>query len=234
MSDHVRSLARGLAVLRAFDADAPAQTLSDVARRTGLTRAASRRFLLTLAELGYVRADGRQFRLTPKVLELGYAYLSALTLPELAGPHLEELSAGVQESTSMSVLDGADVVYVARVATSRLMTATITIGTRLPAHATAMGRVLLAALPPPDRAALHPDRTLDEVATAGFCLVEEELELGVRSIAVPVRDACGAVVAAVSVATRPGPADLVRDVLPQLRACVAAIETDLRSGSMRP
>ncbi|MGI5129277.1 IclR family transcriptional regulator domain-containing protein [Pseudonocardia sp. CA-107938] len=248
MSDHVRSLERGLAVLRAFDADAPVQTLSDVARRAGLTRAAARRFLLTLAELGYVRSDGRLFQLTPKVLELGYAYLSALTLPEVAGPHLEALSAQVHESASMSVLDGADIVYVARVATSRLMTAAITIGTRLPAYASAMGRVMLAARPQEERAQLLAApaaltdrtvtdtavlaRTLDDVAAAGWALVEEELELGVRSIAVPVHDARGAVVAAVNVAARPGPVDLVADVLPHLRATVAAIETDLRSGRL--
>lgn len=229
MTDHVRSLARGLAVLRAFDGDAPVQTLSEVARRTGLTRAAARRFLLTLAELGYVRSDGRQFRLTPKVLELGFAYLSALTLPEVAAPHLEELSARVRASVSMAVLDGADVVYVARVATSRLMTAAVTVGTRLPAPATAMGRVLLAARPPADRAGL-PDSTVTEVAAAGYCLVDEEPELGVRSIAVPVHGAGGAVVAAVDVATRPGRADLVREVLPELRECVAAVEADLRPG----
>jgi IclR family pca regulon transcriptional regulator len=247
VSDHVRSLERGLAVLRAFDGDAPVQTLSDVARRAGLTRAAARRFLLTLADLGYVRVDGRLFSLTPKVLELGYAYLSALTLPQVAGPHLEALSARVHESASMSVLDGADVVYVARVATSRLMTAAITIGTRLPAYATAMGRVLLAARPPAERARLLPapaaaltdrtvtdaatlTRTLDEVAAAGWALVDEELELGVRSIAVPVRDAGGTVVAAANVAVRPGTVDLVADVLPHLQACVAAVEADLRSG----
>lgn len=220
MTEHVRSLARGLAVLRAFDGDAPVQTLSDVARRTGLTRAATRRFLLTLAELGYVRADGRQFRLTPKVLELGFAYLSALTLPEVAGPHLEALSAEVHESVSMTVLDGVDVVHVAGVATSRVMSAAMAIGTRLPAHATASGRVLL----PGHR---------DDVA-AGYCLVDDELELGVRSIAVPVQDAGDVVVAAVTVSTRPGRADLERDVLPRLRACVAAIEADVRSGSMQP
>jgi len=247
VSEHVRSLERGLAVLRAFDGDAPVQTLSDVARRAGLTRAAARRFLLTLAELGYVRVDGRLFSLTPKVLELGYAYLSALTLPEVAGPHLEALSARVHESASMSVLDGGAVVYVARVATSRLMTAAITIGSRLPAYATAMGRVLLAARPPAERARLLSEpaaaltartvtdtaalaRTLDEVAAAGWALVDEELELGVRSIAVPVRDAGGAVVAAVNVAARPGTVDLVADVLPHLQACVAAVEADLRSG----
>lgn len=239
MTEYVQSLARGLAVIRAFDADAPFLTLSDVARRTDLTRAAARRFLLTLVELGYVRTDGKRFALTPRVLELGFAYLSSLSLPEIAAPHLEALVERVHESASVSVLDGADVVYVARVPTSRIMTLAITIGTRFPAHATSMGRVLLAALEPRPPIALHAltDRTvtdpavlaheLDAVAAAGYCLVDEELELGVRSIAVPLRDAGGTVVAAVNVGTRAGSADLVRDVLPELRACAAAIEADL-------
>lgn len=239
MSDHVQSFARGLAVIRAFDADAPAQTLSDVARRTDLTRAAARRFLLTLVELGYVRTDGRLFTLTPRVLELGFAYLSSLSLPEIAAPHLEALVERVRESASVSVLDGADVVYVARVPTSRIMTLAITVGTRFPAHATSMGRVLLAAQTPrptvelralTDRTVTDPavlDRELDAVAAAGYCLVDEELELGVRSVAVPIRDAAGVVVAAANVGTRADPADLLRDVLPELRACAAAIEADL-------
>src|SRR5690606_25146005 len=116
MVEHVQSLARGLAVIRAFSASSPRLTLSDVARATGLTRAAARRFLLTLADLGYVRSDGRLFSLTPRVLELGYAYLSSLSLPEVAAPHLERLAAEVHESASVAVLDGEDVVYVARVA----------------------------------------------------------------------------------------------------------------------
>jgi IclR family pca regulon transcriptional regulator len=124
--DHyVQSLARGLSVLRAFGHDSAELTLSDVARRTDLTRAAARRFLLTLADLGYVRFDGRLFSLTPRVLELGYAYLSGLTLPDIAEPHLEWLVREVGESSSMSVLDGEDVVYVARVPTSRIMTVAI-------------------------------------------------------------------------------------------------------------
>ncbi|MDT7616827.1 MAG: IclR family transcriptional regulator, pca regulon regulatory protein [Pseudonocardiales bacterium] len=240
VSEHVRSLARGLAVIRAFDADAPALTLSDVARRTDLTRAAARRFLITLVELGYVRTDGRLFSLTPRVLELGFAYLSSLSLPEIAAPHLEALVERVHESASVSVLDGPDVVYVARVPTSRIMTLAITIGTRFPAYATSMGRVLLAAQSPREPIVLRPltdrtvtdpavlDRELDAVAAAGFCVVDEELELGVRSIAVPVRDAAGTVVAAANVGTRAGSADLVRDVLLELRACAAAIELDLR------
>src|SRR4051794_23692642 len=142
----VQSLERGLAVIRAFDAEAPELTLSDVARRTGMSRAAARRFLLTLADLGYVRTDGRQFSLSPRVLELGYAYLSSLSLPEVAEPHLEALVAEVRESSSMSVLDGGDIVYVARVPVSRIMTVAINVGTRFPAYATSMGRVMLAGL----------------------------------------------------------------------------------------
>src|SRR5262249_25047423 len=146
--DFVQSLERGLAVVRAFGPDTPQLTLSEVARATGLTRAAARRFLLTLAELGYVRADGRAFSLRPRILELGFAYLSGLSLPETAQPHMEELSAKVHKSCSVSVLDGHDVVYVARVPTRRIMSVTIAVGTRFPAYATSMGRVLLAGLPP--------------------------------------------------------------------------------------
>src|SRR3954465_12536380 len=143
----VQSLERGLAVIRAFDAEHPELTLSDVARATGLTRAAARRFLLTLTDLGYVRTDGRQFSLSPRVLELGYAYLSSLSLPEVAEPHLEALVAEVRESSSVSVLDGEDIVYVARVPVSRIMTVAINVGTRFPAYATSMGRVMLAGKP---------------------------------------------------------------------------------------
>jgi IclR family pca regulon transcriptional regulator len=134
----VRSFERGLAVIRAFDADHPELTLSQVARSCDLTRAAARRFLLTLADLGYVHADGRMFRLTPRVLELGYAYLAGLTLPQIAERHLEELADRTRESSSLCVLDGDDVVYVARVPTRRIMTATITVGTRFPAHMTSV------------------------------------------------------------------------------------------------
>ena len=145
--DFVQSLERGLSVIRAFDAEHPKLTLSEVARRTGLTRAAARSFLRTLVELGYVRSDGSRFALRPKMLELGYAYLSSLTLPEVAEPHLEQLVEEVHESSSVSELDGNDVIYVARVPTKRIMTVTINVGTRFPAYATSMGRVLLAAQP---------------------------------------------------------------------------------------
>ena len=147
-SEFVQSLARGLAVIRAFDGTRPELGLSDVSRATGLTRATARRLLLTLVRLGYVRQDGNRFSLRPRVLELGYSYLSALSLPELAQPHMEALVAEVNESSSIAVLDDTDIVYVVRVPTSRIMSITIAVGTRLPAYPTSMGRVLLAALEP--------------------------------------------------------------------------------------
>ena len=171
----VQSLERGLAVIRAFGADDPELTLSDVARRTGLTRAAARRFLLTLTDLGYVRTDGKQFALTPRVLDLGYAFLSSLTLPEVAEPHLERLAAELRESSSVSVLDGDEIVYVARVPTSRIMRVSINVGTRFPAYATSMGRVLLAALPEPELTA-YLDRAVIEPLTARAIDNAEDLE----------------------------------------------------------
>src|ERR1700758_4948867 len=146
-SDFVQSLERGLAVIRAFDAEHRDLALSDVARSTGLTRAAARRFLLTLVKRGHVNFSQGRFSLRPRVLELGYAYLSSLSLPEVALPHMEALVTKVNESCSISVLDETDVVYVARVPTRRIMSITLAIGTRLPAFVTSMGRVLLAGLP---------------------------------------------------------------------------------------
>ncbi|WP_053848632.1 IclR family transcriptional regulator C-terminal domain-containing protein [Streptomyces sp. NRRL B-24085] len=245
----VRSLERGLAVIRAFDADHPELTLSEVARTCGLTRAAARRFLLTLADLGYVRADGRAYRLTPRVLELGYSYLSSFSLAQIAEPHLEQLVENTRESSSLCVLDGDDVVYVARVPARRIMTAAITVGTRFPAHVTSVGRVILAHLPPEEtevrlaRAALTPltARTivsadllraeLDRVRRQGYALVDQELEEGLRSIAAPVRDRGGEVVAAVNIPVQAGRTSLAavrRDLLPPLLETVAGIETDLR------
>ena len=244
----VQSLERGLAVIRAFDGDHRQLTLAEVARRTGLPRAAARRFLHTLVELGYVRTDGRVFALRPRVLDLGYAYLSSTSLPEVAQPHLEDLVARVHESCSVSVLDGEDIVYVARVATKRLMTVAINVGTRFPAYATSMGRVLLAARPPAERdaylstARLEPltlhtvtDRgrlatVLAEVADQGFALLDQELEEGLRSIAVPVRDAAGDVVAAmnVSASARRSTEALCRELLPPLRQAAREVESDLR------
>jgi len=251
----VQSLERGLAVIRAFDADHPELTLSDVARATGLTRAAARRFLLTLADLGYVRTDGRRFALSARVLDLGYAYLSALTLPEVATPHLERLVAEVRESSSVSVLDGDDIVYVARVPTSRIMRVAINVGTRFPAYATSMGRVQLAGLPEAEldaylaradlrRLTAHtlaqPDALRAELArirAQGWALVDQELEEGLRSVAAPIRDRTGAVVAAINVsahASRASKDAVRRTLLPPLLAAAERIEADLRAVSPAP
>lgn len=247
--DFVQSLARGIAVIRAFDADHPELALSEVARRTDMPPAAARRFLRTLESLGYVRSAGRLFALTPRVLELGFSYLSALSLPEAMQPHLERLSRAVEESVSAAVLADAEIVYVARVPTRRIMTVGITIGTRFPAYATSMGRVLLASLPEDAAAAVlaqDPPRALTErtlvdrdeilaelrrVREQGWALVDGELELGLRSVAVPVRGRDGSVVAAMNVST-----SATRDSLEQLRGhhlpllceAQAAIEADLR------
>jgi len=252
--DFVQSLERGLAVIRAFDAAHPELTLSEVAAATGVTRAAARRFLLTLAELGYVRSVGRYFSLTARVLELGYAYLSSLSLPDVAEPHLEALVADVNESSSMSVLDGHDLVYVARVPTSRIMTVAINVGTRFPAYATSMGRVLLAGLPDADLEAYLATVRLDRltsrtvasvaalrgelarVRSQGWSLVNQELEDGLRAVAVPVRDRTGAVVAAVNVsahASRTSLEVMRRDLLPPLLATAARIEADLLAAAPR-
>src|ERR1700742_1827731 len=145
--DFVQSLGRGRAVIRAFDAEHRELRLTEVAERTGLTRAAARRFLLTLVELGYVHQDDGRFSLRPRVLDLGYSYLSGLSFGEIAQPHMERLVHEVNESSSISVLDDLEVVYVVRVPTRRIMSITLSVGTRLPAYATSMGRVLLANLP---------------------------------------------------------------------------------------
>lgn len=244
----VQSLARGLAVITAFDADDSAMTLSEVAARTDLSRATARRFLHTLVKLGYVRTDGRLFSLTPQVLRLGTAYLSGLGLPQIAQPHLERLSAEVGESTSAAVLDGTDIVYVARVSTRRIMSVGITVGTRFPAYATSMGRVLLAGLSPEaldsalastDLQALtpltlhHADDLRTEIARVrdqGWSFVDQELEQGLRSLAVPVTDPHGHVIAALNVSasmTFGDPDDFVSTVLPPLIAAAAAISADL-------
>ena len=248
-ADFVQSLERGLLVIRAFDAEHRELGLSEVARISGLTRAAARRFLLTLASLGYVNVSEGRFSLTPRVLELGYAYLSSLTLPEVAQPHMEALVARVNESSSVSVLDDTEVVYVARVPTRRIMSITLSVGTRLPAYATSMGRVLLAGLADEelearlarielrplsahtitDRAALRA--VLERVRRQGWAAVDQELEEGLRSLAVPIHDAAGAVVAAINVsvhASRGTMTTLRRDILPLALATARAIETDLR------
>ncbi|HEV7978231.1 IclR family transcriptional regulator domain-containing protein [Amycolatopsis sp.] len=245
---HVQSLERGLAVIKAFHTDAPELTLSDVARSTGLTRAAARRFLLTLADLGYVRSDGKYFSLTARVLELGYSYLSSFSLPEVAQPHLENLSSEVHESSSVSVLEGTDIVYVARVAVSRIMTVTINVGTRFPAYATSMGHVLLAGLTDDElttylsaarldrltpRTLTSPDAVraeLAQVTRQGWAMVDQELEEGLRSVAAPIRDRKGMVIAAVNLSTHASrtTAESVRnELVPPLLITAQRIEADL-------
>lgn len=253
-ADFVQSLARGLAVIRAFDAEHAELGLSDVARRAGISRAAARRFLRTLETLGYVRQTDARFALTPRVLELGMSYLSALSLPEIVQPHLEALSRATDESVSAAVLDGEDIVYVARVPARRIMSVRITIGTRFPAFATSMGRVLLAALPTAELdAALDASapeaitvRTITDVdalraelarvRASGVAIVDGELELGIRSIAAPIRGRDGRVVAAVNVSTtaaRDAADGVIARATGPLLETVAAIEAELRVADRR-
>jgi IclR family pca regulon transcriptional regulator len=249
-SDFVQSLDRGLAVIRAFGPDRERLSLSEVARATGLTRAAARRFLLTLVKLGYVRSEGRQFSLRPRVLELGYAYLSGLAMPEVAAPHLEELVARVRESSSISVLDGHHIVYVARVPTKRIMAVAISVGTRFPAYCTSMGRVLLAGMsdaelhtylaeatfePFTGRTVTDPERlraVVHDVARQGYAIVDSELEEGLRSVAAPIRGPGGGVSAAINLsahASRVSLAAMRADLLPALLETARQIEADLKS-----
>ena len=252
-SGFLQSLERGLAVLRALgEARGDGLPLTAVAAATGLPRATARRSLLTLEALGYVASSGRLFRPLPRVLELGYAYLSGLSFADLVQPHLRRLVDLVHQSASVTVLDGEDIQYVARVHTIRIMSVNITLGTRFPAYATAMGRVLLAGLPAGERGrvlarsdlrALTPHTVtsptslaalLDEVAEQGYAVIDEELEPGLRSVAVPLRDAHGRVVAALNVAQHSGsePAEETRRaLLPLLRRTAADVEADLRTAA---
>lgn len=236
--DLVQSLSRGLAVIRAFGAESPRMTLTQVAERTGLSRAAARRFLLTLVHEGYAVTDGRLFWLSPRILELGFAFLASMGIWDVAMPLMEEVVRRTGESCSASVLDGQDIVYVARVPASRIMTVSLGIGSRLPAYATSMGRVMLAGLQPEDldaflrKAELRrlTDRTItdeaelrraiDQARSAGWALVDEELERGLRSLSVPVRDRAGRVVAALNVschASRTTVQQMIVEFLPLLQ-----------------
>jgi IclR family pca regulon transcriptional regulator len=248
--EFVESLARGLTLIAAFGNGPGEVTLSALAKATGLPRATARRSLITLRHLDYVAARDNLFRLTPRVLELGFAHLSELTLPQIAQPHLASLVEQVHDSASMAVLpDDDNIQYVARVSTIRIMRVNITVGTRLPAYATAMGRVLLAGLPAHERTA-RLERTelkaltgrtvtsapqlsaiLEQVARDGHALVDEELEEGLRSLAVPVHDQSGQVVAAVNVAMHASRSTAEKsreDLLPPLRETAARIEAELR------
>jgi IclR family pca regulon transcriptional regulator len=236
--DFVLSLARGLKVIEAFEGRTGGVSPSEIAARTGFSRAAVRRLLVTLEALGYARTDGRTYTLSSGVLKLGFSYLSSTTLPALAQPLLDQFSDEIHESVSVSVLEGDEIVYVARASTKRVMSISLSIGSRLPAYCTSMGRCLLATLPDAslvaylDRTELRAitpktivDKTLlrdiiRNVASTGFALTDEELELGLRSIAVPVRARNRQVVAAMNIgvpAARLGQGELIRNLLPLLR-----------------
>jgi IclR family pca regulon transcriptional regulator len=248
--EFVQSLERGLAVIRVFDATHPRLTLADASRLTRLTRATVRRVLHTLAALGYVTTDGKWFELTPKVLDLGYAYLSSLNVGDIAQPFMEALSEQVDESVSAAVLDGSDIIYIARVPTKRIMRIALGLGTRLPALWTSMGRVLVADLPEADRRALveaEAEVVRDDVSgqrrstaemlgllggvrAAGYALVDQELELGLRSIAAPLRDRNGRAVAAMNVSTtvsRVTKERLIGQFLPALLQAAGEISAQL-------
>jgi IclR family pca regulon transcriptional regulator len=250
--DYVQSLARGLQVLRAFDHDHPSSTLSGVAERAGLSRAVVRRSLLTLQHLGYVALRGRSFYLTPRVLELGYSYMSSLDITELAQQAMELLSQQVDESCSMAVLDGNEIVYILRVPVRRLMSVALGVGARLPAFAASMGRVMLADLPDNELAEWLRNNTfraytphtlykigalkteIGQVRRQGYALVSQELELGLCSIAVPIRAGNGRVVAGLNISLRysDGARELaIKKMLPALRRCQQTIEQAIaRSG----
>lgn len=246
--DFVQSLERGLAIMRVFSGERPSMTVSEIAQEVGLTRSAVRRFLLTLGELGYVYGKNNRFELTPRVLELGYAYLSALSFPDVALPRLEQLVVETGEASEGSILDRGDVVYVVRVSGPALMTISVNVGARRPAYATAMGRVLLANLPDEDldhyldTYDLVPvlPRTITDVTEFraelsrvrqdGFALVNQELEEGLIAIAVPVRDRNGRVRAAINLSTHIGRKSVkdMRALVPAVRAAAADIEFGLK------
>jgi IclR family pca regulon transcriptional regulator len=253
--DFVEALARGLDILAAFGADHRAMTLSEVAGAAGLARPTARRLLLTLEELGYVRSRGGTFELTPKVMSLGMAYVSSLGLWDIARPHLEALVARTGESSSMAQLDGSDIVYVARVSVPKLIALRVDIGTRFPAVQTSQGKVLLAALPPDQVAAViaQPSRSglppyigrpagtlrdeLAEIRARGWALADEELAPGVRSVAVPVRDGTGTVRAAMNVTVHAAETTtqrLVHDHLPALLTTAGEISAEWALWLSRP
>lgn len=236
--DFVAAMAKGLAVIEAFDPVTPRLALSEVARKTGITRAAARRYLLTLAKLSYAESDGKYYWLTPRVLRLGYAYLSSASLPKLAQPVLESVGERTQEVASIAVLDGEDILFVARSAVRRILVAATSVGTRFPAYCTAMGRVLLASLPdaeieqhlkriapkkltPKTKTGMR--ELMEEINRArklGYAVSDNELEIGLRTIAVPVPDSRGKVDLAMAVSLQAGRmsvARMVKELVPALR-----------------
>src|SRR6195952_1117434 len=253
--DFIEALARGLDVIRTFHADRPRLALSAVAEATGLARPTARRILRTLEELGYVRAADGGYELTPRVLELGMAYIGAQSLWAVARPHMTDLVAATGESSSISQLDGSDIVYVARVAVPKIIALRVEIGTRFPALPTSQGKVLLAALDPaaltatlaePSRSGLPPflPRPADDVAreltavrARGWALADEELAPGIRSVAVPVRDGTGAVRAAMNVtvhAAETSVQTLMNDHLPVLLRTAGEVSAEWALWQSRP
>lgn len=243
-ASQVGSFAKGLAVIECFDAGSPRLSIANVSARTGLERATARRFLLTLAKHGYAEFDGKFFTLTPRVLKLGYAYLSSTPMPSIIQRVIEPLSAEIGESLSGSTLEGDEIVYIARASHRHVMSISLTVGSRLPAYCTSMGRVLLAALPPEEARKrlklselrkLTPQtmtgideimRDLAEVRAQGYAVSDQELEPGLVSIAVPVTNAAGKAVASIncgSHSTRFTGADLVAKVLPNLLRAAAEL-----------
>ncbi|QEZ44239.1 IclR family transcriptional regulator [Cupriavidus oxalaticus] len=234
---YVQSFARGLSVIRAFNAQHPAQTLTEIAQASGLTRAGARRILLTLVGLGYVQADGRLFRLTPKILDLGFAYLTSMPFWNLAEPIMETLSQQVHESCSISVLDGTEIVYVLRVPARKIMTINLSIGSRLPAYCSSMGRVLMAGLNEAEldsvlRASELRARTgrtvtdidalktiIADIGKRGWALNDQELEEGLVSLAAPIRNRAGQTIAAINIsgqANRTSAQEMLERFLPPL------------------
>lgn len=242
--DFVQSLERGLAVITAFGHGRREKTLTEVAKIAGLTRAGARRLLITLEHLGHVRSDGKYFSLAPKVLDLGFAYLSSQPWWQSAEPFMEQVVNELGESCSAAVLDGTDIVYVLRMPASRIMTINLSIGTRLPAYATSLGRVLLAAEDPAQaRAALEASdrraltsKTVTEIEALlailarvreqGFAIVNQELETGLRSVSVPLVSRSGQTVAAMNVSVHASRADITTiesRFVPVLKAAAARI-----------
>jgi IclR family pca regulon transcriptional regulator len=253
--DFIEALARGLDVLRHFSAQHPVMSLSEVARVSGLARPTARRILLTLEELGYVQMREGAFMLTPKVLELGMAYVGALGLWDMARPHLERLVGRTGESSSMAQLDGSDIVYVARVAVPKLIALRVEIGTRFPAMLTSQGKVLLAALDPQEalKVLAEPSRSgltagpalgdaqvldvLEEVRQQGWALADEELARGVRSISVGVADGTGTVRASMNTTVHAQETSidtLVQEILPLLQDAAARTSADWARWQARP
>ncbi|MBX2806058.1 MAG: helix-turn-helix domain-containing protein [Hyphomicrobiales bacterium] len=248
-SDMIGSLAKGLRVLEHFSAERPRLTIAEVSEATGLDRATARRCLLTLQHLGYADHDGKHFTLTPRVLRLGMGALAALPLPQIVQPWLDQLSEQVGQSCSVSIFDGTDIVYLARAAQRRVMSIGLMPGSRLPAFCTSMGRVLLAAMPEAEARAVieasdltprsaftitDPGEIMARIAAArtlGYALVDQEVEAGLRALAVPIHNTHGKVVAALNMgmaAVQAEPDDIVRLYLPVLQKVQEGLRRVLR------